>query len=123
MDWMNRHAPLRSNPDAVLPHAATVISAAFSYAPPAGNDTFLPYLARYARSLDYHDVIRTRLARIIASLTEGEWRICVDSAPLSERYWAVQAGIGFIGDNGALIVPGTGPEAILAEILTTVHFR
>lgn len=36
-----------------------------------------------------------------------------------ERYWAVKAGLGFIGDNGALIVPGIGNQVFLAEIITT----
>ena len=46
-------------------------------------------------------------------------RICIDSAPVLERYWAVKAGLGFVGRNRCLIVPGVGSWVFLSEILLT----
>jgi len=43
----------------------------------------------------------------------------VDSAPMRERYWARHAGVGFVGTNGCLIVPGRGSFFFLGEIITT----
>ena len=37
-----------------------------------------------------------------------------------ERYWAVKAGVGFIGRNAQLIVPGHGSACFLGEIVTTI---
>lgn len=125
MEWISRHQSLRRNPENVLPGVKSIISVAYSYAPAVRENTFSrrPYVARYAYNSDYHISIRMRLAEALSELPEGSFRICIDSAPLPERYWAVKAGVGFIGDNGALIVPDTGPEVFLAEILTTAHFE
>lgn len=116
MTWMARHAELRKHPENVLPEVKTIISLAYPYGltegeiPPRG-------ISAYARGKDYHKVIKSRLRPIVAAF-DGKWRICIDSAPLPERFWAVKAGTGYVGDNGALIVPGTGGEVFLTEILT-----
>lgn len=71
---------------------------------------------------DYHEVVRARLSAVAARLCGeygGEARVCVDTAPIRERYWAVRAGIGFVGVNGQLIVPGVGSMCFLGEIIWT----
>ena len=40
-----------------------------------------------------------------------------DSAPVLERYWAVQAGLGWIGRNHQLIIPQRGSYFFLGELL------
>ncbi|MBD5357461.1 MAG: tRNA epoxyqueuosine(34) reductase QueG [Bacteroides sp.] len=125
MDYLRRHIPLKRNPDSVLPGVATVISMAFSYAPRAFRSPELPQIACYAYGYDYHDVIRKRLTTIVEQLKEklgGDWRICIDSAPLAERYWALKSGIGIRGLNGSVIVAGSGGYVFLAEILSTIVF-
>lgn len=47
-------------------------------------------------------------------------RFFTDSAPLLERYWAWKAGLGFIGKNTHLILPGKGSFFFLGEIVTTL---
>jgi epoxyqueuosine reductase len=46
-------------------------------------------------------------------------RIFVDSAPVLERSIAYTSGIGFIGKNTLLIIPGYGSYFYLAEIFST----
>lgn len=124
MAWMERHADLRRDLDNVLPGTRTVISLAFPYAPQQERPSDLPYLSRYAYGRDYHEAIRSLLAAVLGEMNiVSSCRICVDSAPVSERFWAIRAGIGYRGDNSALIVPGIGPEVFLAEILTTIEFE
>lgn len=124
MAWMERHADLRRNLDNVLPGTRTVISLAFSYAPERERPSDLPYLSRYAYGRDYHEAIRSLLTAVLEQTgILSSCRLCIDSAPVSERFWAIRAGIGYRGDNGALIVPGIGPEVFLAEILTTIEFE
>ncbi len=124
MAWMERHADLRRDLDNVLPGTRTVISLAFPYAPERERPSDLPYLSRYAYGTDYHEAIRSLLTAVLEQTgILSSCRICIDSGPVSERFWAIRAGIGYRGDNGALIVPGIGPEVFLAEILTTIEFE
>jgi epoxyqueuosine reductase len=81
-------------------------------------------IAKYALGGDYHKVIRRRLQRI------GEWlvtqapgaacRVCVDSAPVLERDFAVLAGLGWYGKNTLLINTRRGSYFLLGCLLTTV---
>lgn len=122
MDYLERHVHLKPTLHSVLPGCNTVISFAFPYftaaEPPAGALRF----SRHALGDDYHKVLRTRLKPILEYITStfgGSARICVDSAPVAERYWAVKCGLGSIGRNGLLYVPGYGSWVFLAEILAT----
>lgn len=121
MTWMERHVNLRAHTDSVMPGAVSILCAAFPY-----NATGAPYIAPYAVGEDYHRLLRERLREVAAELHDeagGKWRVCVDSAPLSERAWAVQAGLGFTGRNGCLIVPRVGSRVFLGEILTDVEIE
>lgn len=137
MAYMANHAAIRRNPALLLDPPAengsnndsdgssstatgSVISLAFRY--PA-NPEYRPgalRFARYALGDDYHEVLRERLQPVCRRLNDAGWRtrICVDSAPILERYWAVRAGLGFIGRNRQLIIPGIGSYLFLAEIIT-----
>jgi len=80
-------------------------------------------IARYARGRDYHDLLYKRIKKIAALLRErGQRSRCsVDSMPVMERAWARIAGVGFIGKNCCLIVPGLGSYVFLATVLTTAE--
>lgn len=117
MAYMANYADVRRNPALLLDGARTLISCAFAYTSPDLPRS--PLFADYALGSDYHEVLREALAPVAARLEEISpgTRICIDTAPLRERYWAQQAGIGFIGFNNQLIVPGVGSCVYLAEIL------
>ncbi len=46
-----------------------------------------------------------------------------DDAPVLERAWAARAGLGFVGKNGMLIVPGVGSMVLLGEVVTTLRLE
>lgn len=118
MTYLEKYADVRRNPQLLLDGARTIISCAFSYA----RREHHPHIADYALGRDYHDVVRQRLERLASYLREvggGTTRVCVDTAPLRERYWAVQSGVGYIGRNNYLIVPGRGASCVLGEVLWT----
>lgn len=114
MDYMERYASLRADPRTLLPGARSLICVAFPYF--TAEKVNLP-VSLYARGRDYHEVVRELLAEVAAQLP-GPSRVCVDSAPLRERYWAVRAGLGCIGRNNQLIIPGLGSYFFLGFILT-----
>ena len=45
----------------------------------------------------------------------------VDTAPISDRHWAVRAGLGWIGRNTLFIHPHFGSYCFLGEIVTTAQ--
>ena len=121
MGYMERNVELRLDPRLLLPGASTIIALAFPYRPP--RDMHHSYIADFALGRDYHHVLRERLeplCKFMAASYGAISRVCVDSAPIMERYWAVKAGLGFIGLNRQLIVPGVGSGVFLAEVVTTL---
>lgn len=122
MAYMGANGEARRNPQLVLEGARSMLCAAFSYAADSDDDRS-PLIADYARGLDYHTVLRRRLAPVAAAMEAAvpgsRTRICTDSAPVRERYRAVRAGLGRCGVNGLLAVPGAGNAVFLAEILWT----
>lgn len=122
MGYLERHLKLRKTTESVLPGALTVISLAFSYVPSEWRRSDLPYVATYAYGKDYHSVLRDILHPVIKEMSDnygGKWRLCIDSAPVAERYWAMKSGIGLLGKNGVVIIPGSGAFNFLVEIFTT----
>lgn len=129
MAYLANHSEIRRNPALLLDDGpqpgGTVVCAAFAY---ASDVTFRPgalCIARYALGDDYHEVLRQRLqpvADAILAATGHPARICVDSAPILERYWAEQSGLGFTGRNRQLIIPGIGSHIFLAELVTRAEF-
>ena len=124
MQWAARHRDLRRDPTMLLDGARTVISLALNYYPARFQPPGTLRVAYYAYGRDYHEVLReklTSLAHIIEEITHCATRPCVDSAPIRERYWAQQAGLGFIGRNNCFIIPGKGSFFFLGEIVTTAQ--
>jgi epoxyqueuosine reductase len=122
MSYMERYTDVRHDPRLLLDGAATLIVAAFNYTPAHRQRAGVPRIADYALGRDYHEVVRTRLndvAQQIAANYGGECRVCVDTAPLRERYWATRAGLGFIGLNNLLIIPGIGTRTFIGTIIWT----
>ena len=86
-------------------------------------------IALYARGRDYHRFLRRRLRRLAALLrtfeapdgTPVRARPLCDEEPILERAWAARAGLGFVGKNGLLIVPGVGSMVLLGEVVTTLE--
>jgi epoxyqueuosine reductase len=125
MEYMARNVDVRFHPEKLLPGAKSVICLAVGYAPSA---VFLDvdcegdaFIARYARGRDYHKVLKRQCAKLMAAIsaTEPEFsgRAFVDAGPIAERSLAARAGLGFIGGNGCLIVPGLGSYVLLCEIV------
>ncbi len=84
-------------------------------------------IARYARGQDYHNHLRKKL-RSLAKFVRGlgpsvQARPLCDEEPILERAWARTSGLGFIGKNGMLIVPGQGSFVLLGEVVTTLEIE
>lgn len=124
MSYMERYGSVRHDPQELLPEARSIIAVALNYYPRQKLPSSHPRFAYYAYGKDYHEVMREKLQRLVSyiqSIATCHCRICCDTAPLFERYWATQAGIGFVGRNSQLILPNRGSYFFLGEIVTTLH--
>lgn len=124
MAYMERNVDLRLDPRKLFPGAMSIVSMAFPYRPAGGYHH--PLIADYALGEDYHKVLPRRLAPVVAWLADrcgAVSRVTVDSAPVLERYWAVKSGVGFVGCNRLLVVPGVGSGVFLVEIITSAVLR
>lgn len=122
MDYMERNMEVRDDPRTLLEGARSLVIALFPYPCSDKHVCGVPYIASYARGRDYHRVLKRRLAAVTQRLNDEygvQSRVCVDSAPLRERYWARRAGLGFSGLNGRLFAPGLGCDFFIATIVTT----
>ena len=133
MGYLARDVQARRTLDgeSVLPGARSVISVARPYARTAEAEASDPpvarLIARYARGHDYHNHLRKKLrllAKFVRTLEEGaRARPLCDVEPVLERAWAARAGVGFVGKNGLVIVPGQGSYVLLGEVVTTVELE
>lgn len=123
MDYMARHAHLRSTPQALLPGTISVISAALDYLPaaPGKSSTNHALISRYAWGRDYHKVMRQRLQKLAERLSEEfhpfGYRVFSDSAPVMEVEFGRQAGLGWRGKH-SLLLSKQGSWRFLGEIYT-----
>lgn len=128
MGYMERHAHLRGDPQALVPGSLRVISVRMDYLP---EDTRMvqvlqnpqqAYVSRYALGRDYHKLIRRRLQQLADRIHQHAgtfgYRAFVDSAPVLERAFAEKAGLGWIGKNTMLINKRAGSWFFLGELFT-----
>lgn len=121
MKFMENYRDLRLNPSGLLEGARSIISVAMNYYPEVRQPDDVPQFAYYAYGRDYHEVIKEKLAELVTFIrceVDMNARCFTDSAPILERYWAWKAGLGWIGKNTHLIIPGKGSYFFLGEIVT-----
>lgn len=122
----------RTEPARLLPEAQSVISIAVAYpsqmndAPRSTKETRRGIFCRASWGVDYHVVLRERLAKLAAFIKENvpdaESKLMVDTGELSDRAVAERAGIGFSGKNTSIITPEFGSYVYLGELITNIPF-
>lgn len=125
MRWMEREPAKRADPRLLFPPAKTVIAAAVNYFTPHRH-TEPGKISRYAWGDDYHDLVKGKLIALLEWIKSeepsAEGKVCVDTAPIMDKAWAVRAGIGWIGKHSNLITQDHGSWVFLGEILLNLEF-
>jgi len=84
-------------------------------------------ISLYALGKNYHNHIQKKLKlfekKLILEYPNIEIKKFVDSAPIMEKYWAMQAGLGFIGKNSLLIEPNKGSWFFLSGVVIDKEFE
>jgi epoxyqueuosine reductase len=133
MEYMQRHADLRADPQLLVPGTVRVICVSMNYLPPETSfehewerlaDPSQAVVSVYARGRDYHKVLRNRLQEFAKRIEEKigafGYRIFTDSAPLMEVELARKAGLGWRGKHTLLLNRESGSTFFLGEILVDV---
>ena len=120
MQYLERNCDKRFNPTQLVEWCKSIICVTMNYAP----KQHIEGIADYAQGMDYHKVIKDKLYLLLQSINSFcavQGRAFCDSAPVLERYWAVKAGIGHIGRNRQLIIPGKGSKFFLGELFVDIE--
>ena len=122
MHYLEKNKEKRYNPSKLVDNARSVITVLYNYYPNEKlpeNDNYK--LSKYAYGKDYHYIIKEKLRALLAAVEEKTGRrtarIFVDSAPVLDRAWARQSGLGFIGKNTMLINKKTGSFYFIGHII------
>jgi epoxyqueuosine reductase len=118
----------RSSPGELLPGAKSVIVA---LAPT--ESVSQPHvegskgrIAAYAQGADYHVALKAKLWQVAQQLCDDvqqplRARVCVDTAPVLERFWAAASGVTFTGKSTMAIAPGVGSNVMLGLLIVDVE--
>lgn len=127
MSYMQNHYPKRLDPTLLVEGAKSIISVLINYNPPQTQPSDTLQISRYAYGEDYHHVIKEKLALLNDIINQQcaskNSRYFTDSAPVLDRAWAVQAGLGWIGKNSMLINKTHGSYFFIGEIITDVELE
>lgn len=126
MQYMANHREKRTDPTLLVPGAKTVICLAMNYHQKEFQPPQAHYkISQYAAGIDYHHTLKKKLYALLEFIREQTTtesaRVFTDSAPVMERYWAQQSGLGAAGKNSCLILPRRGSYFFLAEIILDVE--
>ncbi|MFO8086438.1 MAG: tRNA epoxyqueuosine(34) reductase QueG [Bacteroidales bacterium] len=126
MHYLENYFEKRLDPRKLVPGTKTIISLLYNYYSQDFFPDSAPYkISRYALGKDYHFVLKDKMKQIIhemeAAMGPFSCRYFTDTAPILERAWAKEAGLGWTGKNTMLINPKHGSGFFLAEILIDIE--
>lgn len=125
MHYLENHFEKRFNPSLLVDGARSAIVVALNYYPRRVQNEDSPQIAYYAYGKDYHEIVKEKLKRLLLyineSITPVSGRYFCDSAPVLERYWAQRSGLGWIGKNGLLLLPGKGSYFFLGILFVDIE--
>jgi epoxyqueuosine reductase len=127
MGWMEN--PKRQNVRQVMPTVKSVICVALNYY--TGNArSYEPHhakISRYGWGRDYHRILHKKLKALTQWLQAQapgiEARFYADTGPVQDKFWAQQAGIGWVAKNSNVITREYGSWVFLGEVLTNLELQ
>lgn len=124
LEYLRRNEEKRFDVARLVEGARCVVVCAVGYKNRTGDgypDGFRTKVASYACMEDYHTTVKSMLRGVLGRLREKypslRGRVFTDSAPLLEKRYAVEAGLGWIGRQSLLVTPRFGTFVLLGEIV------
>ncbi len=129
MRWIEREPEKRSNPKVLLPGTKSIIVLAMNYYTPHEHeeDDSKGKISRYAWGDDYHDVVKEKLWELYGwireTIPDAKGKVCVDTAPIMDKAWAVRAGLGWLGKHSNVITKEYGSWIFIGEVLLDLELE
>lgn len=138
MGYMAGQQDKRLDPRLLMKGLKSIVCVAMNYAPAQHIPEHEWQLATYAYGEDYHGIVKNKLRALAHQFQFKEvmqhedqdnddhdvhYRVFCDTAPILERYWAAQAGLGWIGRNHQLIIPKAGSMFFLGELFLDIDLE
>jgi epoxyqueuosine reductase len=125
MIYLERYSEQRKQPELLVKNARSVIVVLYSYLWGQQQPAGVPKMAKYTYGEDYHYVVKQKLQLLSEYINQSivpiQGRVFCDTAPVFERRWAQQAGLGWIGTNKCLINPEFGSFCIIGELIVDLE--
>lgn len=122
MTYLERRMNERLNPKAYFPKAQSILCFGLYYFRGWAKGELK--VSNYSWDRDYHELLKEKLENTVIELQKElgkfQYKICVDTAPVLEKYWAQRAGLGWQGKNTLLLNPKFGSLFFLAEVLCSL---
>lgn len=110
-------------------YAKSIITVAYAYTPHDIRSMKVAngYMAKYALTRDYHEVIQKEIVQVIDQLQQEypnhTFEYTVDNGAIDEKFAGMISGIGSIGKNGLLINQQFGSYFCMGTIVTDLTFE
>ncbi len=125
MSYMENYFDKRLDPRKLVEGCKSIISLSFNYYPEEQQRIDTYKISKYAYAEDYHEVIKRKLNLLIKKIQEKigdiNTRSFVDSAPVMDKVWAKESGLGWVGKHSNIISKTQGSFFFLAEILIDIE--
>ena len=125
MSYMENYFDKRLDPRKLVDGAKSIISLSLNYFPSEEQKNTEYLISKYAYGEDYHDVIKGKLKilfeAIRANVGDISGRAFVDSAPVMDKVWARESGLGWMGKHTNIISKKQGSFFFLAELIIDVE--
>lgn len=125
MNYLCESVEKRINPGLLIRGSKSVIVTGLNYfTGKKQGGGGIPIISRYAYGVNYHDVIKGKQSQILDYINniipEAKGKAFVDSAPILEKAWAREAGLGWFGRHSILINNKIGSFFFLGVIILDI---
>lgn len=129
MQWLEREPEKRKSPAMIFAGAKSVVVVALNYFTPHEHEdsSAKGKVSRYAWGDDYHDILKEKLRELLAFVETLDetivGKICVDTAPMMDKAWAIRAGLGWMGKHSNVITRELGSWIFIGELILNVELE
>ena len=130
MHWLDNRNEERKDIKKYFSKIKSIVSVALNYFTGNAHENFTHSaqsfkISNYAWGKDYHIIVKEKLTQLLQFIQKelspnSQGLICVDSAPVMEKYHAQRGGIGWQGKHTILINEEMGSWFFLGELLLDI---